>query len=419
MKIENAIPVAQKFEVKGTPAKNQGASFKDLISKQTGQVKEALSQQENSTKATEIPVENKAEETTTTTPKDVDLSVVMQMLLNFPQTEVSLAKESVEGNTLVETAVNQISSQGDGQSNVWQMFNMNAIKQAPTPQVLSQSIVQMQVLSAQPQEIVNLSPVLIQAQQEIAPSQMVNKVQQEIAPTEIGPVEKAVLQSIPKAVEVETTVVQTNTIAQQQAKQGDGEIVQSKIIPQEVQTEKVSVEEKPLVINGQVQLKAELPKDITIIKVSDETTKLDHTATTQFANTITTKLSEGKSEFTMQLFPENLGRVAVKLIAENGNIVVQLIADNPKTQSLLLNSSSDIRELVFNSTNTPTTVIATSQQSPMQQNYTSQQDSQKNQGQSHTQQNSQAKPDGETESVDFLSLMQQMNAKSLYHQITM
>lgn len=432
MKIENASPVAKKIEVKDVPAKNQVVSFKDLIDKQTGQVKEALSQQEKPTKTAEIPVENKAEETSETiadvAPKYVDLSVVVQMLLGLPQSEVPLANTPSVNNSLTKTVVNQISAQADAKSNVWQMLNLNMQKQSPANQSFSQAIVQTEAPTTQPQEIVMASQP--QPEKPIAIAEVtatagpVIKAESTLNAKATLNAEKVELPSVAKVVEGEKPVVQTNIVTQEVAKQGKEDAITSKIISQDVKTEKtangekINVEEKPMLMGEQVQLKAELPKDITIIKISDEATKLDHTATNQFANTITTKLSEGKSEFTMQLFPANLGRVAVKLIAENGNIVVQLIADNPKTQSLLFNSSSDIRELVFNSTNTPTTVIATSEQSPMQQNYTAQQENQKNQQQSHTQQNKQANQDGEIESMDFLSLIQQMNEKSLYHQIT-
>lgn len=150
-----------------------------------------------------------------------------------------------------------------------------------------------------------------------------------------------------------------------------------------------------------------------VVKISDEATKLEPMTQTQIADEVKMHLTEGKSEFTMQLNPEHLGKVSVKLISENGMLTVELHAENPRTHSLLLSSSDEIQALLQNATNTTTQVIASSQSQGMQQNYTQQEEQQEK----ASQQQQQSKPQQQdSETVDFEAILRELQAKSLFYQ---
>ena len=58
------------------------------------------------------------------------------------------------------------------------------------------------------------------------------------------------------------------------------------------------------------------------------------------------KLQAGKKEFTMELYPKSLGKVSVRMTAEDGVLTVEISASSPKTQSLLLSNADEIRSIL-------------------------------------------------------------------------
>ena len=134
----------------------------------------------------------------------------------------------------------------------------------------------------------------------------------------------------------------------------------------------------------------------------------------QVANAVAENLKSGKQEFQVDLYPQSLGKVTVKLTSENGLLTVELAASNPKTQSLLLSNSGDIRSILQSSANQQ--VVVQSQQAPpwygQQQGGHSgaeQQQQQQDGGREH--QNSQSdQADVLFSAGDFLSLLQKVSA---------
>lgn len=130
----------------------------------------------------------------------------------------------------------------------------------------------------------------------------------------------------------------------------------------------------------------------------------------QVANAISENMKNGKQEFQVDLYPQSLGKVTVKLVSENGLLTVELAASNPKTQSLLLSNSGDIRSILQSSANQQ--VVVQSQQAPswygQQQGGQSgarQQQQQQQSGQNR--QDSQSEDSGAIFSAgDFLNLLQ-------------
>lgn len=87
-----------------------------------------------------------------------------------------------------------------------------------------------------------------------------------------------------------------------------------------------------------------------VVKISDAKTVQKPSAVRQVAQTAVQQLKQGKKEFEVELYPQSLGKVSVKLSSENGILTVEIMASNPKTQSLLLSGSEDIRSMLQSST---------------------------------------------------------------------
>jgi flagellar hook-length control protein FliK len=83
-----------------------------------------------------------------------------------------------------------------------------------------------------------------------------------------------------------------------------------------------------------------------VIRVSDEMGKTLSSPIHQVANTAVYQMQNGKKEFTMELYPQSLGKVSVKMTSHSGMLTVEIAASNPKTQSLILSGSAEIRNIL-------------------------------------------------------------------------
>ena len=83
------------------------------------------------------------------------------------------------------------------------------------------------------------------------------------------------------------------------------------------------------------------------IKVADapiDTTRSD--AAQQMADKIIYKLSQGKHVFDMELNPENLGKINVKMIFENGSAEIIMTTSSAKAHQLLSNQTDALRAIL-------------------------------------------------------------------------
>ncbi len=84
-----------------------------------------------------------------------------------------------------------------------------------------------------------------------------------------------------------------------------------------------------------------------VVQVSSDGAKTNSlSAGRQVADAVSAGIKQGKQEFQIELYPQSLGRVSVKLSSEGGMLTVVIEASNPKTQSLLMSSSGEIRSIL-------------------------------------------------------------------------
>lgn len=87
-----------------------------------------------------------------------------------------------------------------------------------------------------------------------------------------------------------------------------------------------------------------------VVKVSNVSKQVKTPVTHQVANAVTEGLKNGKQELKIDLYPQSLGKVSVKLSTENGILTVEIAAANPRTQSLLASSSDEIKTILQSTT---------------------------------------------------------------------
>ncbi|WP_324824552.1 flagellar hook-length control protein FliK [Sinanaerobacter sp. ZZT-01] len=117
-------------------------------------------------------------------------------------------------------------------------------------------------------------------------------------------------------------------------------------------------EELPEILTG-ASVKKEEPLDFTKvnIKVAENTTEADSNFLSKdLAEKILHRASEGKNVFEVQLTPEELGSIQIKLTFEAGKASVLLNCSNPKTQEILMGQSENIRQIIEQQTGLETIV---------------------------------------------------------------
>jgi hypothetical protein len=138
-------------------------------------------------------------------------------------------------------------------------------------------------------------------------------------------------------------------------------------VPSQKEEKDTSAEKTPALTSRQASVPYSSEK--VIVQISDTPAAAKAPVTNQVADAVVQHLKAGKQQFQVDLYPQVLGKVSVKLVAENGMLTIEIAAANPKTQSLLASSSGEIRSLLQASTGQ--TVEVTAQQ-PNAQQYTDQ-----------------------------------------------
>jgi len=116
--------------------------------------------------------------------------------------------------------------------------------------------------------------------------------------------------------------------------------------------------ELPEILTG-ASVNKEEPLDFTKvnIKVAENTTEADSNFLSKdLAEKILHHASEGKNVFEVQLTPEELGSIQIKMTFEAGKASVLLNCSNPKTQEILMGQSENIRQIIEQQTGLETIV---------------------------------------------------------------
>lgn len=148
----------------------------------------------------------------------------------------------------------------------------------------------------------------------------------------------------------------------------------------------------------------------TVVAISDASTQIQKPVLQQVADQIVHNYNQNKSEFKMDLYPENLGKVSVKLSVENSILTVSLSADDPKTQSLLMSHAGHIQSMLQNTVSRDVQVVDSRQNLWYQQNQdgSRHQQNQQNQQQQQSDYSVDTGEDTMNSGEDFLTVMQRL-----------
>lgn len=86
--------------------------------------------------------------------------------------------------------------------------------------------------------------------------------------------------------------------------------------------------------------------DMLNFKVGESVKLAEPKAAQEIADTILVRAAQNNREFEMQLNPEELGKVKIKMVFEEGKIHIGMTCDNQKAMDLLSSTSSRLKELI-------------------------------------------------------------------------
>lgn len=146
------------------------------------------------------------------------------------------------------------------------------------------------------------------------------------------------------------------------------------------------------------------------IKISDSSDKITRNVISQVKNKIVFMSKQGLNTVKMQLHPEDLGELDIKLLFEKGKLSVEILASNSKTQSLLASNLGELKDILKDSINENTMLnIEVKEDTPKDYLH---QNNQRNNRQQYENENQDSYDDSENDSdngIDYVSFQNEIN----------
>ncbi|MDF2677885.1 MAG: Flagellar hook-length control protein FliK [Bacillota bacterium] len=98
-----------------------------------------------------------------------------------------------------------------------------------------------------------------------------------------------------------------------------------------------------------------------LIEITDESNKLNSAVMTQVKEKVNLMYNEKTSQVTMQLTPENLGKIDIKMSFDQGSLKVEITSFNEETNKMLNSSVSDLISSLKSNSEKPVEVIVKSE----------------------------------------------------------
>lgn len=200
-----------------------------------------------------------------------------------------------------------------------------------------------------------------------------NAEPQQIQPTLDLPQEELPLQKTDQTVAVKEQAAQNASALESKAQftvqtasnsenagesSSEGKLQQSENLKVQAEGEKKQADTPEIAFTEQSAVKSE-PLDLSKVnvKVGEGPLQADSPKFAEnLADKITANISIGKTEFDLELNPQDLGTIKIKLVFEAGKASILMSCSNPKTENLLLGSAEQIRSMVESQTGSETTV---------------------------------------------------------------
>ena len=121
-------------------------------------------------------------------------------------------------------------------------------------------------------------------------------------------------------------------------------------------------------VNGKVTAFADYNK---IIEVSDESAKINQSVLAQVEDKIVMMAKDGTQQVTMELFPENLGKINIKMSIEAEKMIVEIMSLDGKTGNILALNAPELTKALQNNFSNGTVHVTVTDNSLNQYNQNS------------------------------------------------
>lgn len=189
--------------------------------------------------------------------------------------------------------------------------------------------------------------------------------------TESKPVETQIQRPVQQETPVEGEKVQPQVVVEQSTEVKEPEQVEKIQVRTEISAESVQTTQQTVTVKTEPAVVSEPPKSVAV----------------QLADKFATFEATSKTEFQMQLFPEDLGEVTVKMAVRDGVMVIDILSPNSKTQQILLANADDIKNMLQSQLQQRTQVVIPTEERPADFYHQQQEQSR------HQQQEKDAQPD--------------------------
>lgn len=103
------------------------------------------------------------------------------------------------------------------------------------------------------------------------------------------------------------------------------------------------------ILNANVINTTETQANNKASKIEDDFTSIKESVFEQIKDQVSTMRANDKHAVTMHLKPEELGKLDIKMVLENGNLSIEILSSNAKAHSLILSSIPELENVLKNS----------------------------------------------------------------------
>ena len=137
--------------------------------------------------------------------------------------------------------------------------------------------------------------------------------------------------------------------------------------------------------------------ELVQVKVSDKINLTSAQAADDLAETVLVKAAENTNEYELQLAPEELGKIKIKLVIENGKISVAMSCENQKAADMLAATGGRLKAVIEERTGSEAFVHV-----EQEEQYQNQEKEGQNNGRGQEQQNRKQQETSQEELADFM-----------------
>lgn len=240
--------------------------------------------------------------------------------------------------------------------------------------------VQVEGLLAAYQLSQNMKPEMVKVEQEPAVEEIVPAVQmdageelavQEMPEEAVVDVQVSAKEQV-KAPQAENVFMNKEEVSVEKSVEAPKEMVKTEAVPEQKQSENTGKEDADTAGSRMAEQTVQIQNPETVVKTEVPETKLQEPVRMQVpqpeelpekvTDQIVSKMSEGIQEFEIHIEPANLGKIAVKILYQEGQATVSILCSEKKTFEMMGRNAGELGQVIEKNLGGTTTIIVDKQE---------------------------------------------------------